>query len=168
MTRIWKLLGLAAALAVAACASVQQLDAAGDVHALLIAIRDDDQPAFDAHVDRPALQREIEAKVMARVQKRDPTHGLAALLGPAIAQIAGDNLIQPAVFRMVAEQYGYGADTKIPPSIALATVLKELPDGRVCTIRKKTGACQLVFTKEDGGWKLTSFEGDTTDLRLKG
>ena len=85
-----------------------------------------------------------------------------------LVQLAGDNLIQPGVFRLVAEQYGYGSDTRIPPPVALATVLKDLPDGRVCTTRKKTGACQLMFTKEDGVWKLTGFEGETSDLRLKG
>ena len=43
---------IALALALSACATAQRLDAAGDVHALLVSIRDEDQAAFDAHVDR--------------------------------------------------------------------------------------------------------------------
>jgi hypothetical protein len=39
----------------AGCASVQTFDAARDVHAFLVAVRDGDRAAFDAHVDRPAL-----------------------------------------------------------------------------------------------------------------
>ena len=35
------------ALTLSACATVQKLDAASDVHALLISIRDGDQATFD-------------------------------------------------------------------------------------------------------------------------
>ena len=58
------------AATLAACASAQRLDAAGDVHALLIAIRDSDQAAFDAHVDRPALKNDMMAKLGQRIDKR--------------------------------------------------------------------------------------------------
>jgi hypothetical protein len=89
------------------------------------------------------------------------------LLAPGLAQFAGDALVQPQVFREVARQYGYGDDVRIPNPVVIAQALKPLPDGRVCATKKKNGPCTLVFTKEDGVWKLTGFEGDVKDLKLK-
>lgn len=160
-----RLLILAIALSLAGCATVQRLDAANDVHALLVSIRDDDQATFDAHVDRPALKRAIQARIEQKAAKR--YGGLASLLAPGLAEFAGETLVQPQVFKLVAEQYGYSEQTRIPNAVALAGALKALPDGRVCATRRKDGPCVLVFTKEQGVWKLTGFEGDISDLRLK-
>ena len=172
MPRIAPALVALLALSLSACASVQRLDAANDVHALLVAIRDDDQAQFDAHVDRPALQREVEARMNTEIQKRaakdDRVAALGALLGPSLAKFAGEALIQPSTFRAVAEYYGSTPEQKIPGPVAIAGALKPLDDGRVCATRKKNGPCLLVFTKEGEAWKLTSFEGDTSMLRLKG
>lgn len=165
MTRLRKTLVLLAAGSIlASCATAQKLGAANDVHALLVSIRDNDEAAFDAHVDRPALKREIQAKIEAKAAKR---YGALAALAPGLADFAGDTLVQPSVFKLVAEQYGYSEQTKIPGAVAIAQALKPLPDGRVCAVKKKDGPCTLVFTKEDGVWKLTGFEGDVKDLRLK-
>ena len=155
------------ALSLAACASVQKLGAANDVHALLISIRDNDSAAFDAHVDHEALKTELQARLTEALGKKDKTGGLAALLGPSLMDFADQALVQPKTFRMVAEQYGYRADMAIPGPVAIAQALKTLPDGRVCATKKKDGPCLLVFTKEEGVWKLTSFEGDSSMLRLK-
>ena len=163
MRRIALILALASGLA--ACATAQKLGAANDVHALLVSIRDDDQAAFDAHVDRPALKRTIQGLIEAKASKR--YGALAAALAPGLADFAGDTLVQPSIFRQVARQYGYGNDTKIPNPLVIAQALKPLPDGRVCATKKKDGPCTLVFTKEAGTWKLTGFEGDPKDLRLK-
>jgi hypothetical protein len=154
-----------AAVALTACASVQRLGAANDVHAFLVSIRDNDQASFDAHVDRPALQQSIQAMIEQKGAQK--YGGLAALLAPGLAQFAGDTLVQPSVFRQVARQYGYGDQTKIPNPLVITQALKTLPDGRVCATKKKDGPCTLVFTKEAGVWKLTSFEGDVKDLHLK-
>ncbi|MBL8769785.1 MAG: DUF2939 domain-containing protein [Phenylobacterium sp.] len=157
------------ALALSACATVQKLDAASDVHALLISIRDNDRAAFDALVDRPALQREIEGRLVAEAGKdsRVPA-GLAAILAPSLARMAGDALIQPDVFRAVAASYGYRSDTKIPGPIGISTLLRPLPDGRVCATSKKDGPCLLMFTHApDGRWKLSGFEGDVGMLRVR-
>jgi hypothetical protein len=162
-----RLLIVLVALAVSACASVTRLDAANDVHALLLSIRDNDQAAFDAHVDRGALKQVIQAKLDQRVGKDEKLKGIAAILGPSLVDFAGEALIQPRVFKMVAEQYGYTPETKIPGPVAIAGALKQLPDGRVCATKKKDGPCVLVFTKEQGVWKLTGFEGDLSMLRLK-
>ena len=161
------LIAVTAALTLAACASVQRLDAANDVHALLISIRDNDTAAFDAHVDHEALKRQFQAKLAERIGKDQRIRNLAALLGPSVIDFADQALIQPKTFKLVAEQYGYTPATKIPGAVAIAGALKNLPDGRVCATRKKDGPCVLVFTKEQGVWKLTSFEGDFSMLRLK-
>jgi len=55
------ILALAAVLTLAACATAQKLGAANDVHALLVAIRDNDSAAFDAHVDHDALRSSCRA-----------------------------------------------------------------------------------------------------------
>ncbi|MFM8940580.1 MAG: DUF2939 domain-containing protein, partial [Phenylobacterium sp.] len=106
---LFGLLGL-----LAACATASRLDAANDVHALLVAIRDEDRAAFDARVDREALKVEIASR-LARETARLKIEGLdlgrlGAVAAPALASFAGDALIQPRVFRQVAEAYGYAPD----------------------------------------------------------
>jgi hypothetical protein len=162
-----KLLIALAALSLAACASVQRLDAANDVHALLISIRDNDSATFDAHVDHAALKVQLQAQMEQRIGKNEKIRQFAALLGPSVIDFADQALVQPKTFKMVAEQYGYTPASKIPSTVAIASVLKPLPDGRVCATKKKDGPCVLVFTKEQGTWKLSSFEGDFSMLRLK-
>ena len=157
------------ALTLSACATVQKLDAASDVHALLISIRDGDQATFDSLVDRRALKREIQDRLVTEASRdsRVPA-GLAAILAPSLAELAGETLVQPSVFRAVADYYGYRPDTKIPGPIGISTLLRELPDSRVCAVSKKDGPCLLIFTKApDGRWKLSGFEGELSMLRLK-
>ena len=161
---------IAAALALSACATVQKLPAAGDVHALLISIRDNDQATFDSLVDRKALKREIQGRLMSEAgrQKDERVAAIAALLGPTLADVAGEAIVQPKVFRAVAEHYGYTPATKIPNALVISQALRQLPDGRICAVSKPDGPCLLDFTKaEDGRWKLSGFEGDTSMLRLK-
>jgi len=160
-------LTLTALLTLSACATAQKLGAASDVHALLISIRDNDTTAFDAHVDHEALKAELQSRLGDSLSKNKKTRDLAALLGPSVIDFADQALVRPKTFRMVAEQYGYKPDTQIPGPIAISQALKTLPDGRVCATKKKDGPCLLVFTKEQGVWKLTSFEGDSSMLRLK-
>jgi hypothetical protein len=157
---------LIAALSLAGCATGKKLDAANDVHALLLSIRDNDKAAFDAHVDRVALKQEIQARLVAEGRKDQRLGGLAAVLAPGLAELAGETLVQPQVFRLVAEHYGYTAQTNIPGPIVISQSLKPLPDGRVCATRTKDGPCLLTFTKVGSVWKLTGFEGGISELRL--
>jgi hypothetical protein len=159
-------LAVSAALALSACATANRLGAANDVHALLVAIRDDDQAGFDAHVDRAALKTQLQGQ-LDRVGGNTKVRDLARLLGPSVIEFADQQLLQPRTFRLVAEQYGYTPAAKIPNAVAIAGSLKPLPDGRVCATKKKDGPCVLTFTKEQGAWKLTSFDGDFSTLRLK-
>jgi hypothetical protein len=139
------------------------------VHALLVSIRDNDRESFDAHVDRAALEREIEARLVqsGRGAKPSSLGALGAILAPSLAQFAGDALIQPKVFRSVAEYYGYKPSTPLPNSLAIAGSLKALPDGRVCATKTKNGPCMLMFTQTNGTWRLSGFEGDISMLRVK-
>ncbi|THD62697.1 DUF2939 domain-containing protein [Phenylobacterium sp.] len=155
------------ALALSACATAQKLGAANDVHALLISIRDNDSATFDTHVDHAALKAELQGKIEEQLSSNKKLKGLAALLGPQTLDIADQLLVQPKTFRMVAEHYGYRADTQIPGPIVISQALKTLPDGRVCATQKKDGPCLLMFTKEAGVWKLSGFEGESSMLRLK-
>ena len=158
-----------AALTLSACATAQRYDAANDVHALLISIRDNDQATFDAHVDRPALKRQIESRLMAEGRKAggDSLGALSAILAPALADIAGEALVQPRVFRSVAQYYGYDPASPIPGPLIIGGQLKAMGDGQVCATRKKDGPCLLVFTESGGTWRLSGFDGDLSMLRTK-
>ncbi|KQW69084.1 hypothetical protein ASE17_13560 [Phenylobacterium sp. Root77] len=159
-----------AALTLTACATAQRYDAAGDVHALLVSIRDNDKAAFEAHVDRPALKRQIESRMMAETRKSGANDGLAALgalLAPTLAELAGEALIQPTVFRSVAAYYGYDASKPLPGPMVIGGQLKTVGEGQVCVPRKKDGPCLLTFTQEQGTWRLSGFEGDLSMLQTK-
>jgi len=155
------------ALVLSSCATVQKLDAAGDVHALLISIRDGDRATFDQLVDRRALKQEMQSRLVAEARTNRVPAALAAVLAPGLASIAGDTLIHPDVFRAVAEYYGYRRDMPIPGPIGISTRLRPLDDGRVCAVDKKDGPCILVFTQgPDTRWRLSGFAGDVSMLRL--
>jgi hypothetical protein len=152
---------LAGLALLAGCATTRQLSAAPDVHALLVAIRDDDRAGFDAHIDRRALEAEIQAVMVER--SRDAGLGVGAaslslLLSGPLSHAAGSVLIRPEVFRAVADYYGYRPDTPIPSSLSLALALTPLPDGRVCAKARKGGLCLLTFADEEGTWKLVGFD----------
>jgi hypothetical protein len=164
-------LGLAALAAFAACATTQRITAANDVHALLVAIRDDDAVAFDARIDKPALEHELEARILERTQANngnDAVRALGAMLAHPMAQLAGDTLLHPSVFRTIAEYYGYKPGTPVPNQLEIAGALRALPDGRVCAAKGHDGPCLISFANEGGTWKLVSFDGDIKQLRLPG
>ncbi len=155
----------------AGCATASRFDAAGDVHSLLVAIRDNDRAAFDRYVDRKALKQNLEGRVMRETTRPDMDDGaraLAALIAPNLADVAVEALIRPQVFRAIANYYGYTPDKPLPDRLAIGAALKYLPDGRVCATKKKDGPCLLTFTNVEGTWKLSGFEGDLADLRGKG
>ena len=164
------LITIISALVLSACATVQKFGAANDIHAFLVSIRDDDRAAFEAHVDRKALASEIEQRLLTQTQKPKADKGLqalGALLAPSLAQMAGDALVQPRIFRTAAEYYGYKPSTPIPNAIAISGSLKSLPDGRVCATKSKDGPCVLIFTQENGTWRLSGFDGDLSMFQIK-
>lgn len=164
----WLLSALAGPL-LFGCATVTRIPAAEDVHALMIAVRDDDGPAFAAHVDRRALEAQLQAMMIARAARPDApaaVKALAIMLSGPVSRAAGGLFIHPEVFRAVADYYGYRPGTPIPGMIAIAGALRSLPDGRVCATRGRGGPCLVSFADEDGIWRMVSFDGDAAMLRL--
>jgi len=133
----------ALALVAASCAETTKIDAAGDVHAFLVAIRDSDRAAFDAHVDRDALKIQIRSRIMAEAAKRDDKNGeliaMAAMLGRPVLDKLSDAMISQA--------------------------LQPVDSDHVCVVTKRDGPCLLDFRNEDGVWKLIGFEGDMSTLK---
>jgi len=168
--RIKALLVLTAAtLSLSACATADRYDAAGDVHALLTAIRDRDRAAFDARVDRQALKGQIEARLMAEARSRKADNSLlavAAVLAGPVADVAGEALIRPETFRAAANYYGYTPDKPLPGRIAIAAALRPAGDGKVCAA-KKDGPCLLSFTREGSVWRLSGFDASAANLHFK-
>lgn len=166
---IRRLLALALApLVLFGCATLASYDAAGDIHAFLVSIRDGDRATFEAHVDRPALKEQLKARVMANLIKRnDGLAALGAVLAGPVADAAVDQLVQPAMFLAVAEAKGYEPSKPLPGRAALTGALRSLGDDRVCVVTKRQGPCVLDFLREDGVWKLTAFEGDLGQLKLR-
>lgn len=159
-------LTLALALAAAGCATIPKLDAANDVHAFLVAVRDGDRAGFENHLDRSALKTQLRSRVLAEgpaLAGGDPRLGsLGALLAGPLVDVAVDALVQPEVFRAIAIQHGYQPGQPIPGPLAISRGLTRLDDGRVCVADK--GQCQLVFADEGGTWRLVAYEGEVRAL----
>jgi hypothetical protein len=168
--RLTALVALSLALLMTGCAGPERYDAAGDVHTLLVAIRDSDRAAFDAHVDRDALKDQLHARLMSEATRRmngDPTlAAIGALIGRPLVDGLADALIQPDVFLAVAEYLGYSPDRPLPNRMVIAQALRRLDDDHVCVPRKTDGPCVLIFRDEAGVWRLTRFEGDIGLLRV--
>ncbi|MEY4256322.1 MAG: hypothetical protein RLZZ141_1549 [Pseudomonadota bacterium] len=163
----WTLALVSAAL-LSSCATTSRYDAAGDVHQLLVAIRNHDQAGFEAHVDRAALKTQLRGRLMAEAAKAHGSDSLAvlgALLARPLVDVAVDQLVQPDVFGAVADYMGYSAAKPLPDRVAIASVLRPIDETTVCAPRKKDGPCVLVFRKETGSWRLVGFEGDIGMLK---
>ncbi len=154
-------LTLFAAVALTGCATTRPFAAAGDVHALLVAVRDDDRRSFETHVDRPALRAHIQARIVARAKaiNRGMTLNVLSILLSGPASDAADSLlVQPRVFRAVAEYYGYRPGAPIPGPLALSTVLTPGPDGTVCATARRGGPCLMTFAHETSVWRLVDID----------
>ncbi len=151
------------AVTLAACATVPKFEAAGDIHAFLVAIRDGDRESFDAHVDRQALKVQLKSRLIA---EQAQTHGnaswqaLGAVLAGPLVDVGVDALVQPATFRAVAIRLGYSPDQPIPNRLQIDAFLRVIGDGSVCVVTRRDGDCTLVFHNEDGVWRLVGYEGD--------
>lgn len=163
---------LLAAFALSACATLPRVDAAADIHAFLVSIRDGDRATFENHIDREALKAQLRARVMAETAARSPgglasLPGLGAFVAGPLVDLATDALLRPEVFRAVAEMRGYSADRPIPGPFSIAQAVRPLGGGTVCVVARKDGPCLLNFTNQGGTWRLTGFEGDLSLLRPK-
>jgi hypothetical protein len=146
--------------ALAGCATIPRFEAANDIHAFLVSIRDGDRATFDAHVDKSALKEQLRARFLTEAQQSKGTLGaLGALVTGPLIDLGVDTLVRPDVFRAVAVEHGYAPDKPIPGVIAIAQFVQPLDGERACVIAKKDGPCVLVFKDEAGTWKLIGFEG---------
>ena len=151
------------------CATTERISAAGDVHRFLVAIRDDDRQAFDAHVDRRALEAQMQSILVEKAESADvpdTLKGVGVLVSGSLAKAAGKALLRPDVFRAVADYYGYRPDIRIPGPLAIAAMLRPIDGGRMCAARGQRGPCLLTFANEGGTWRLVEFNGDAAMLRL--
>jgi hypothetical protein len=141
-----------AAVSLSACATATRYDAAGDVHALLVAIRNN-----ESQLVRKARDANMGGGWQAAV---------IALAGPA-ADIAGEALVRPETFRYAATYYGYTPDKPIPDRISIAAGLRYIGSDQVCAAKTKDGPCLLTFTLEGGTWRLSGFDAETAKRHLK-
>jgi hypothetical protein len=159
----------AAALALGACATADRVDAAADIHAFLVAVRDNDKVGFEQHVDRGALTRSFEYRIQAEAARADTPKEIkiaaAALSGPA-AKVAEATLVRPSVFRFVAYNLGYKPGEPLPKTIHIAAALRPVDSGRVCAAESKKSPCLLTFAREGDAWRLVSIDAPLRDLRL--
>jgi hypothetical protein len=155
------LAGLALTAVLAGCATAERYDASADVHAFLVAVRDGDQAAFDAHVDRPALKANLKARLLSATASKYGAEGpetLGAVLAQPLVDVAVDALVRPQVFKAAAELEGYGPQTRIPNSFVLGQAIRPIGPDRVCAVIR--GRCTFIFKQEDASWKLIDYAGD--------
>lgn len=153
-----------AGLLLTACATPQQYDAARDIHAFLIAVRDGDRATFETHVDRRALRRQLEYRIIDELPRDPVLRALGSLVSAPVANVATDALLRPQVFRTVAVYNGYDPSRPLPRPALIAQALRNAGSGQVC-IGDRKSPCTLVFAREEGVWRLVAFEGDLRDLR---
>ncbi|HWF01455.1 MAG TPA: hypothetical protein VG248_16765 [Caulobacteraceae bacterium] len=149
---------VAAILCLSACATGERISAAGDVHALLLSIRDDDRASFDAHVDRPALEAQMQYLMVQQAGSSRLGSALGLLASGPLSHAAAGLVLRPEVFRAVADYYGYRPDRPIPGTFTLAALLTPIGDGRVCARDHQGGACLMTFADEGGVWKLVDVD----------
>jgi hypothetical protein len=154
-----------------ACATGERVSAAGDVRTLLVAIRDDDRAAFDAHVDRGALEAEMQWIVVQRAKASglgSAGTALGVLASGPLSHAAATIVLRPDVFRAIADYYGYRSDRPLPGTLSLAAALTPVDDGKVCARDARTKTCLLTFSNEGGVWKLTGFDARRVGLAPSG
>jgi hypothetical protein len=160
MRRILALTLLVLTAALAGCATIPRYEAANDIHAFLISIRDGDRATFDQHVDKPALKEQLRARLLTEAGRSSGSLGsLGALVAGPLVDFGVDTLVRPDVFRAVAVEHGYAPDRPIPGVIAIGQFVRPLDGDRACVIAKRDGPCVLMFKNEGGTWKLIGFEG---------
>ncbi len=169
MSRFRVAIALIAAV-LAGCSTIPRFEAANDIHAFLVSIRDGDRPTFDQHVDKPALKSNLKARLMTESRHSDVLAGVGAFLAGPLVDIAVDAAARPEVFRLVAADYGYDPGKPLPSTLAIAGLVKPLDGGRACVVTRKGGPCSFIFKNEQGAWRLIDFQGhiglDKGRLRL--
>ena len=156
LSSVWGL-GFAAVLSVAACQqAATQYDAAEDVRAFIVAVREGDEATFERHVDRPALREQLLGQVRAAIGDQ------AGPLGGAFAEQAVDQLIRPESFQLALKQAG--APERTPTAAEIATQLRVVEGGRVCLPRSQGGPCAITFAERGQDWKLVAIDAGDVNI----
>lgn len=162
MRRVAPVVGL---LVLASCQqAATQYDAAEDVRAFVVAVRENDQATFERHIDRPALRAQVLEQIRAAV-------GDSPLAG-AVAEGAVDQLIRPESFKLALERAG--APARTPTVAEIATQLRVVEGGRVCLPRSPEGPCAITFAQSGAQagaqagevWRLVAI--DSGDVSVGG
>lgn len=151
-------------------------EAATDVRAFAMALRDRDMAGIESRIDRPALQGQVNglARQIAsdEIAKRTGGGGTGAILGlfgadlaaPIIERLAA-RALQPDMLADMARRAGLTPETRLPGRTVTSLALRSVPDGRVCAPDPQTRGCLLYFGKYPTGWKLNAI--DETALRAR-
>lgn len=140
----------AVALGLSACGAPQKYEAGEDVRALLVAVQQNDQVAFERHVDRPALRESIRPQLQEKLASEAGPY--AGVLGPLVDQ-AADQLIRPETFKIAIEQSGI--TNRTPSAAEIAVLLKDAGEGGLCLEDTRTKECALTFRKTGEDWRLS-------------
>jgi hypothetical protein len=147
---------LLAALGATGCSGAQtKLDAAEDVRAFIVAVRENDRAGFEKHIDRPALRTQVLSQVQAAMGDSPLTRG-------AFAEQAVDEMIRPETLRKVLEQSG--APQRTPTAPEIATQLRTEADGRVCIPSAPEGPCAATFARTGDVWRLVAVDARAVGL----
>ena len=150
-------LALGSVLAVAACQqAATQYDAAEDVRAFIVAVRENDQATFERHLDRPVLRAQLLQQVRAAIGDS------AGPLGGALAEQAVDQLIRPESFKLALDRAG--APARTPTAAEIATQLRVVENGQVCLPRSTDGPCAITFAQSGSDWKLVAIDAGDVSL----
>lgn len=147
---------LLAALALSACERANtQLDAAQDVRAFIVAVREQDRSTFDRHVDREALKADVLRQLRARSAEGDPA---SLLLGSRQGERLLDGLIAPESFNFALRQAGPALD-RTPSAPEIAALLKPAGEDRLCLPQGGLqGPCAVTFARRGDDWKLVAVD----------
>ncbi len=141
-------------LGLCACQGAQtQYSAAEDVRAFILAVQENDQQAFERHVDREQLRTQLTTVVQRELGQEG---GLGSAFAGALAEGAADQLIRPESFQYALQQAG--APARTPTAAEIATQLRVVENGRVCLPRSKDGPCAITFEEQGQDWKLVALE----------
>ena len=163
------ILACLAVLMLAACSTVERVDAAADIHSFLVAVRDNDGPAFTRYVDRPAIADSLAFRLRNSAREAGVPREVRALgivLSTPAAAVATETLVRPSVFRFVAEEMGYTPSKPLPKTLNIASALRHVDGGRVCAVKDERGPCLLTFARQGDVWKLVSVDAPLRDLKF--
>jgi hypothetical protein len=139
------MLGLAAAT-LASCSSVSMVASLDDIRRFMIAVRDDDQAAFDALINQPNVSHSIDFHRFVQA------NGLTAARNFKPAPGGEDRRLPPSAFRAIAASYGFVPGRATPPVVPIRSLSYE----QVCVHERMSSKCVLIFASNPAGWKLIS------------